>query len=205
MNRTIQLILAALVAAAVSGCASTGGYWADRGRDAADVFTCTVGVGTAGAKARVGPVCAGLLAQSDITGLRNGRFFMDPPPIFAQYDLLLGCWGVENITGNERKDAVESTMVIPFIYGGNFFSVPPDLPAYYYCQIEAVATLGMSLRLGFNPGELLDFLLGFSTIDIFGDDIAAKERKKAAEKSRESLSPESLSHQNPGLSDAVTQ
>ncbi len=37
--------------------------------------------------------------------------------------------------------------------------------------------LGGTLRLGFNPGELLDFLLGWFTIDIYNDDIELNKRK----------------------------
>jgi hypothetical protein len=34
-----------------------------------------------------------------------------------------------------------------------------------------VAALGISLRLGVNPGEFIDLLLGLAGIDLFGDDI----------------------------------
>jgi hypothetical protein len=40
----------------------------------------------------------------------------------------------------------------------------------YYTQIEAVVALGPSFRFGFNPAELLDFLLGWFGVDIFHDD-----------------------------------
>jgi hypothetical protein len=32
-----------------------------------------------------------------------------------------------------------------------------------------------NVRCGFNPGELLDFILGWTTIDIFKDDIAGRK------------------------------
>lgn len=41
---------------------------------------------------------------------------------------------------------------------------------YYYTQIEAVVGAGGSLRAGFNPGELADFVLGWFGIDIYDDD-----------------------------------
>ncbi|MFO1524078.1 MAG: hypothetical protein U1G05_19045 [Kiritimatiellia bacterium] len=44
-------------------------------------------------------------------------------------------------------------------------------PLSYYTQIEAEVGLVGSVRIGFNPGELLDFLLGWTTLDVFGDDI----------------------------------
>ena len=50
----------------------------------------------------------------------------------------------------------------------------PD--ASYYTQIEAVVGAGPSVRLGFNPGELLDFILGWTTIDIYKDDLERSKR-----------------------------
>ena len=45
------------------------------------------------------------------------------------------------------------------------FTVPS-----YFTQIElSVAAFG-GIKIGFNPGELLDFLLGWFTIDLYGDD-----------------------------------
>jgi len=58
-----------------AGCA-TNGYLAARGRDAADVFTLTVGTG-AGVKGRVGPVQVALIENADLAGLRAGAFFAD--------------------------------------------------------------------------------------------------------------------------------
>ncbi len=42
----------------------------------------------------------------------------------------------------------------------------------YYTQLEVAAgALLVGARVGFNPGELLDFLLGWTTLDIYGDDV----------------------------------
>jgi hypothetical protein len=41
----------------------------------------------------------------------------------------------------------------------------------YYTQIEVIAGFGGGVRLGFNIGEFLDFILGWGIIDIYGDDI----------------------------------
>lgn len=40
-----------------------------------------------------------------------------------------------------------------------------------YTDIHAVCALGGGLRIGFNPGEAADFLLGWCMIDIFRDDL----------------------------------
>ncbi|MDE0838730.1 MAG: hypothetical protein OSB41_06700 [Kiritimatiellae bacterium] len=41
----------------------------------------------------------------------------------------------------------------------------------YYTQMELAVGVGLTLRLGFNPGELLDLLLGFASLDLYGDDL----------------------------------
>jgi hypothetical protein len=59
-------------------------------------------------------------------------------------------------------------------YGAGMFWIPflsVSNRAFYYTQIEAAAGLWYTVRLGFNPGELLDFLLGWTTIDILSDDV----------------------------------
>lgn len=57
-------------------------------------------------------------------------------------------------------------------------TVAPNLPPgtevrlhYYYTQIEIVAALLGSVRLGLNPGEFADFVLGWFGVDFFHDDI----------------------------------
>ena len=53
---------------------------------------------------------------------------------------------------------------------------PPESPnPARWTQIEVAAGLFGDVRLGFNPGELLDFLLGFFGADLYGDDIARGE------------------------------
>jgi hypothetical protein len=43
-------------------------------------------------------------------------------------------------------------------------------PSEYYTQIEVTVGLVVPVRLGVNPGEIVDFALGFTNVDIFGDD-----------------------------------
>ena len=51
---------------------------------------------------------------------------------------------------------------------------------HYYTQVEAAAGLLLipSVRLGLNPGELIDFVLGWTTLDIFQDDLEAEKDKQ---------------------------
>ena len=48
--------------------------------------------------------------------------------------------------------------------GGKFVS------PHYYTQIEVSAGVAGGVKVGFNPGELLDFVLGWFGLDIFSDD-----------------------------------
>ena len=43
---------------------------------------------------------------------------------------------------------------------------------YKYTDIEVTAALFRGFSIGFNPGELLDFLAGFICLDLYGDDIS---------------------------------
>ncbi|MCE9597228.1 MAG: hypothetical protein K8S54_04600 [Spirochaetia bacterium] len=43
-------------------------------------------------------------------------------------------------------------------------------PASYYTQVDFNIALYFGLRVGLNPGELIDLILGWTTLDIFKDD-----------------------------------
>jgi hypothetical protein len=43
--------------------------------------------------------------------------------------------------------------------------------AYLFSQIEIVAAVGPSIRIGVNPGEILDFVVGWLGFDLYDDDI----------------------------------
>lgn len=172
-----------------SGCTSTG-YLGNRMRDAGDIFTASVGVGT-GAKVRVGPVQVGLMANIDMFGLRGGRYgdvtwyetatretiapypYKMHPFSEKQYP-----WEYPSfVFGNERYHVGDDHSMVAR-RGKNYESVSP-IPFLtlagqpeYYTQIEVVIGLLGSLRLGFNPGELVDFILGWTTLDIFNDDLS---------------------------------
>lgn len=47
----------------------------------------------------------------------------------------------------------------------------PRYPTAYHTQLELNLALGGSLRLGLNPGEVADFLLGWVRIDLYRDDL----------------------------------
>ena len=47
-------------------------------------------------------------------------------------------------------------------------------PWHYLTAIEVSVGVGGTLRLGVNPGEMVDFLLGWFGIDIFSDDLSRR-------------------------------
>jgi len=189
------------------GC-STSGYFGNRGRDAADVFTATVGFGV-GAKARVGPIQTGALAMFEGVGLRcgcfggaSGRQKLSFP---GEYVFIVAgaedTGSIEAIT-DLRDKTYRTEEHYPFIATPEFHKVyqgegsgsrfpynhTTQVSGFcesYYSQIEVVGALGPSVRLGFNPGELLDFVLGWTTLDIYGDDltrITPPQPRKAVER-----------------------
>jgi len=203
MKRTITTLAALILTTlTLSGCASTRGYFADRGRDAADIFTCTGGKGF-GAGVRAGPVHCGLLYQTDYIGLAGGNVFAKARrPTGAWAEPLLFIPGPEGIFGGEadftpspdprnKKYTATSDGLPPF----SWFMMLPNrarwghvlladgsssgepYPRHYLTDINVAVACGVGLRLGFNPGELLDFLLGWATVDIFADDIGIEENK----------------------------
>jgi hypothetical protein len=180
-----------------SGCVSARGYFGDRWADAKDVFTVAAGIG-AGAKARVGPVHVGLIANESRVGLVSGevswnQFLTNDVealcfPIIVEGGLLFSC--EENRAGEDRGKRYDMAGVVPFVTTQTWsFLSPEHLSASYFTQIEVSAGLGGTLRLGFNPGELLDFFLGWFGVDIYGDDLNARREREEAEKKAREKSP----------------
>ncbi|MCX7009987.1 MAG: hypothetical protein NTY53_22555 [Kiritimatiellaeota bacterium] len=197
MKNLVQIVVVATVIASMTGCASTKGYFTDRGRDAADIFSVAVGVG-AGVNARVGPLRTGLAVIHDTIGLREGMPFTQPiwPGITPDaYDIdLLVFGGAECNCGNfDRFKHFETAgFQFPFlstVYVSDFGDTKKPFIHSYYTQIEIAGGLIGTLRLGFNPGELLDFILGWATIDIFNDDLEARKRNEKSDKASIMSSP----------------
>ena len=64
-------------------------------------------------------------------------------------------------------------------------AAPEDHWSPDWTHLEIAAALGVGVRLGFNPGELLDFLLGFFGADLYGDDLARGEMENPHAESAE--------------------
>jgi len=168
----------------LSGCASND--WVDRLGDANDVVTCTVGLGL-GAKARVGPLQVPLIVQSDYAGLRCGEFFASPmredfwtyvseaghvvetpiPVYLRDYDAFYSGYEIFDPGGRamERHKSIRSHGMGPVTVDGD------KRNCGFYTQVEGTVGVIISLRLGVNPGELVDAILGLAAVDLFGDDV----------------------------------
>jgi len=187
MRKILCIAILLSIASFVTGCASIGGYFVDRGRDAADIITATAGVGL-GAKGRIGPLQTGLLIEAPQIGVRGGEFSADNPLLYMANTSRGASGEAIGITQGEeefhmvkldRHKEFYSTSIDERIF---VYKVKDQYSApYYYTQIEAVIAIGLSIRIGFNPGELLDFILSWTTIDIYGDDLEARKRRERVE------------------------
>jgi hypothetical protein len=208
MRQFASLIAALLLLVLVSGCASTKAYFVDRGHDALDVFTLTFGTGL-GAKARVGPVMLACDFIDDFGGLQSGEIFLQRDPTNTISDVA-GSFskklderqgGYDNALFLIGSDASRNSEYVrarrKYYHAFYLLGIANDLSLYsvvysppYFSQIEIAVGLGLSVRLGFNPVELLDFLLGWFGIDIYDDDVEMKKaRQERAEKSNPPLTP----------------
>ena len=180
----LRLDCSLLGAALLSGCATSSNYFTDRWNDAKDIGTATVGVG-AGAKARVGPLGTGLHWVRDHAGLRGGDFGTFEPQHNETRDAGVLVFGVET---SPETDAMRLRNKEYVTWQWLFFHTPAMMDdthhpgASFYTQVEVVAGAGGSVRLGFNPGELLDFLFGWLGADLFGDDQARFWPKRSQDK-----------------------
>ncbi len=197
MKKIAALAFICAVAVMGSGCATTFLYSMDRFSDLADVVTATAGVGL-GVKVRAGRARTGLLVRNgDLFGLRGGSFFAGrwvfplstagrdslvdwddwylPPPFAFLFHKDHDLWDTneeEHWDDEWRNKGIE---IFSERGDRHLFLAHPETGAfgtgaYYYTQIEVVVGLGLSVRLGFNPGELLDFILGWFGADIYDDD-----------------------------------
>ena len=196
--------------ATMTGCASTGAYFADRGRDAADIVTVAVGAGV-GVKTRIGPLHAGLGFHSDMLGLRGGQVLCGS---FADYGgdaespfpaIPMRCvfmcsvedfyridegWQDDPIT--QRHKIYHAWNFSPFITtqfeptrprtisGTNEVDNGTYLFHPYWTQIDLMGDAIVGCRVGLNPGELIDFLFGWFGVDMFDDDLNTKRMKNAS-------------------------
>lgn len=205
MIRSMRALLAVALIS-LSGC-SVRTYFSDRGRDLADIATITTGTGFGLRAQVGPLAVAPVIMQSDAMGLRGGEFFrvgsVDENLLHPPVDGGALWWASstfyleDSLRLEDRGKAVvalpvpESDRDMSFtVFSGNvpFVCVPRTnwkaenvviqrYPAHYWTQIEVVAALMGSLRVGVNPGELVDFVLGWLPyVDLYGDDLGRRLR-----------------------------
>ena len=165
-------------------------YIGDRLRDTADVLTFSAGIG-GGAKTRVGPVQVGALVNVEFFLIRGGEWQDGLGADGAERSFMVIPWkqfladgGPETVFGEEwfsgdglaekRGKQFCAFNEIPFV---TTRVIPPPnyeggYPYYYFGQVEIVVGLGISLRCGVNVLEFVDFLVGWTTLDILADDVS---------------------------------
>lgn len=156
----------------LAGCASP--YLRARRADAGDILTASVSDPALGVKVRAGPLAAGLYGGMADEGWRGGarvEGWNQKRP--ASGDVCFLFWGHESLESpflTRPGKAFVATTVLPFVQWPRPVTPEGKFPRCYLTQVEVNLALGKGLRLGVNPGELVDFLLGWLTVDLFGDD-----------------------------------
>jgi hypothetical protein len=188
---TRHLIVATFLAAAAllftTGCADFKTYLKDRGNDLADCFTFRVsmceGLGvraqvtnylTASVGGAKEGVIMGLFGRAPVIG--SGMWFG-----MGIFDIRIHNFATDDRLYTGRKGLMPQAMSV---FGINAVEFKPGRPEYRIEPptpfirekffIEVGAALGaVGFDLGFNPAEFVDFLLGWTTLDITGDDAKA--------------------------------
>jgi hypothetical protein len=175
-------VLATLICSLCATCKSVG-FWGDRVRDLADVATATVGKGW-GLKGRVGPLQAGWVRHRDRAGIRNGCLLwwpsVDDGIGYFDNHARIYCTELCRLPDsafargkNYESSGLGFLVYIAFVDPGG---VPSYMGRYYYSRLSLTLGLGASIHIEVNLGEVLDFVLGWFTIDIFNDDLGQKDR-----------------------------
>ena len=181
-----------LIALFLTGCSTP--FMTDRERDAADIFTASLGRG-AGIKARTGPFQVGLFGNRDKIGLRGGQFhgnldFSGPGGFdegisgaylygcSSTYDYTFTLFSLESFYSPDkclscqRGKNLKSFGVLGITPINLTSCNRNEINKSSFTQLEVAMGLGFTVRLGFNPGEALDFLAGWIGIDLYNDDLA---------------------------------
>lgn len=185
-----------------SGCA----YLHDRGRDACDMVTLSVEATGLNASVQMGPAVLGAgLAHGKGVGLRSGAM-----GAYEFGEVNLGIFGGKYLVPGERdldreKGYVSFYRFFPWIDGEddddrfdrelregksswdddedeNPFDMEVKEGEWFNAfNIECSVMAGLGARAGINIAEIMDFVLGWTTLDICGDDIATSEEKEQRE------------------------
>jgi len=196
------LLLSLVLTAVLCGCRSPRGYWSARGRDLADVVTATTGPGLGAKLRVGPGHLTPLLLYTDTAGLRGGEVFhipglgLDrphPPQDVGALWWASSIWVLPEAPRLEERGKAHLATPLKLPPQGELYDLYSDTPPFvtmprlqwraeklrvarypvaYHSELELVLALGWGLRLGLNPGEALDFLLGWCWLDLYDDDRA---------------------------------
>jgi hypothetical protein len=216
LMRFVGLFLAACLSFMLAGCSTP--YMQDRKRDALDMVTLTLGNGLgvqAHAGPMQGGLLADEDLGGIRAGEQFGRFYVFSDYARRKYaDTRSGTPDLKNMTFNflllgldmfdggrgraqetsirDRHKEVQGALIGPLWIPGQWIDNKSNEPAWpfiaQWTQLEATVGLWWSMRVGVNPGEMLDFLLGWATLDLYGDDAESKKARHAKEKAAKGLS-----------------
>lgn len=143
-------------------------YLTYRRRDAVDILTASVVTG-AGVTVQAGPLVNGAGYNQTVMGIEDGDVFKGKGALEWAFVLASakGNWDHKNI---ERRHKFYQALLLLGIMGVSPHGEPVQ-SGHYCTKAEIAASLGYGVKLGLNPGEVLDFLLGFAGLDIYGDDV----------------------------------
>jgi hypothetical protein len=133
-------------------------------------------------------------------GARSGLIFPDLNNMTFNF-LLLGFDAFDGRQGRapeasirDRHKGIQGALIGPLWIPGQWIDNKSDEPAWpfiaQWTQLEATVGLWWSMRVGVNPGEMLDFLLGWATLDLYGDDAESRKARHAKEKAATGLPPD---------------
>ncbi|UDQ96964.1 hypothetical protein AAEX28_07895 [Lentisphaerota bacterium WC36G] len=168
MKRFLDIFVMLFMIALFPGCMSINendsDYTVDRKRDFNDIFTLG-GIGLPGGKVQAGPI---LLNMTLFLPFR-GRDFTSNSYLFGEG---AGIAGME-LVPYEKINWARNKNYKAISIAGISYAEPLNQNIWsYYTKFEGGAGIPLAgPYLGFNPGELLDWSLGYFGIDIYDDDI----------------------------------
>jgi len=174
--KAMKIAVLCVLLATLTGCA----YLSDRGRDFADCWRFSVGIGpevmihakaaVIGAGGGYGEITRVGVEHKNFSGVWEEEGFGVPGVAY----LRRSCQDVEGNNGDASRKGWGATVIF-FLFateGKDIKGREGELSdkAEDYCWTEAEVSLGVSMRVGFNLAEFADFLLGWGTLDILYDD-----------------------------------
>jgi hypothetical protein len=163
-------------------------------------------------KARIASVQSGLLYNFDYWGWRNGCYNEGTGSDYGFMDWSILLFSGENFFKHPdprgKRFGADGLLFLTVLGDKHKYLSRSPLFHPYYSQIEVCVGLWRSMRIGVNPGEFADFLLGWVGIDFFDDDIEFEKTinpKKEADKDSpgisspldiNSLTPPSIGYQS---------